>query len=195
MKMDEYKDIIGVIKETPPVHPSDDFTERVMGLIPVNQPRIWWRLKDAILRPGSTPMFKTLTEAHSWAECSFCFLLAGFFYFVMGIVLILGFKTLGTQMPVARWIAYQPQIAFMTAFGFILLGISLLKKNLLVIKMAHLGTFIYIGFAVINVIAAQVASGGTSLMVGILPFMGGGILVGTFLATIVKKYRRRVVSG
>ena len=193
-KMDEYKDIIGIIKETPPVRPPDHFSERVMGLLPDDKPGMGRRLKTILWQPRYTPMVSRFTEAKSWAECSLCFLMAGFFYLIMGVVLILGFKKFGNQMPVAKWIMIQPHIALVTAFGFMVLGISLLKKSTVAVKLVHLGTSLYIAFAMINGIAVQMAIENPAMLGSILPFMTGGVLMGAFLAIIVQKYRRRIVS-
>jgi len=45
------------------------------------------------------------------------FLLAGFFYFVLGLVLIVGLKAIAAPTPPVGWINVQPQLAFSTALG------------------------------------------------------------------------------
>jgi len=180
-----FQHIIQIMRQTTPVQTPDNFTERVMGLLPKHLPDSW--------QPNYVRILNALTEATTWTECSLCFFMAGFFYLIMGIVLIPGLKKLGDQMSVANWIMIQPQIALITAFGFLVLGVLLLKKGVAAVRMVHLCTLIYIGLAIMNGIAVGKAFGSPSVTVGIPLFMMVGILMGGFLAVVLQKYHRRVI--
>ena len=193
--MDEYKGIINIIKNTQPVQSPDDFTERVMDRLPALQPSIWSRIKESFLRPRTTHMFRIFTKTPSRTECSFYFIMAGILYFITGIVLIMGLKNIGAKISNANWIMMQPQIAFITAFGLMVLGISLLKKNILIIKAAHFGVLIYIGFVIINGIVLQMSLNIPVSIVFILYFMCCGLLVGAFLAITIQRYLKNFVNA
>jgi hypothetical protein len=126
------------------------------------------------------------------AECAFCFLMAGFFYFIMGIVLALGLKTMGGHVHVSGWVMIQPQIAFASAIVFISLGIFLSKKSMLAIKMAYSWTIIYIGFSVFNSIGIQMTPGNPFTATGMMCLTAGAVLLGVFLAVIVHKYKEMI---
>ena len=195
--MDEYRDIIDIIKDAPRVRPPDDFTERVMSRLPALQPGIWSRTKKSLLRPRQTnlDMARALTGAATRVECSFYFIMAGFFYFIVGIVLAIGFKGFSSKIAASEWITLQPQIAFIMAVGFIVLSICLLKKSMIAIKVAHLSILIFVGFLIINGITIQMAFRTPVTMVCLTGFIGIGVLMGAFLAIMLEKYRTRVVRG
>ena len=137
--------------------------------------------------------FRALIEVETDAECAFCFLMAGFFYFIMSIVLAVGLKTTVSVAPVSGMIMLQPQIAFATAFVFITLGIILLKQSILAIKIAHFWIILYIGFSIFNSIVIQMAPGNPFSVIGMLLLTTGTVLLGFFLAVIVHKYKEMVV--
>lgn len=193
--MDEYKGIINIIKNTQPVQSPGDFTERVMGRLPTLQPSIWSRIKESLLRPHTTHMFRTFAKTPSKTDCSFYFVMAGILYFIIGVILIMRLKNIGGEISNAKWIMMQPQIAFITAFGLMVLGISLLKENILIIKAAHFGVLIFIGFVIINGIALQMSLNIPVSIVYILYFMFCGLLVGAFLAITIHRYLKNFLNA
>ena len=192
--MDRYKGIINIIKNTPPVQYPDDFTERVMAQLPALQTSIWSGIKDSLLRPRTTHMFKTFAKPPSRTECSFYFVMAGILYFIVGVILIMGLKNIGSEISNANWIMMQPQISFIIAFGLMVLGISLLKENILIIKAAHFGILIYIGFVIINGIVLQMSLNIPVSIVYILYFMCCGLLVGGVLVITIQRYLKNFVA-
>jgi hypothetical protein len=195
MEMDEYKDIVNIMTQTPPVRPPEDFTSKVMTRIPDFRPGICLSIREALFRPRTAHMLNGLGGAPTRSACSLYFVLAGFFYSIVGIVLVAGFEKIGGEIFLARWIKLQPQIAFVTAFVLILLGVFLLKRSTVVIKTAHLAILIYTGFVIINGIALQMALHIPAAMVVILWFMGGGVLMGVFLANVLQKYLKNLEAA
>jgi len=183
--MKKFEHIIHIAQNTKAVSPPDGFTEKVMENLPDGPYVAWSKLLRLFLLPFQNLNFRVWTEVETDAECAFCFLLVGFFYFIMGVVLVLGLKTMGSHIHVSGWVMFQPQIAFASAIVFISLGIYLRKKNMLAVKMAYSWTIIYIGFSVFNSIGIQMAPGNPFTVAGMLCLTAGAVLLGTFLAVIL----------
>ncbi len=190
--MKKYEHIINLAQDARAVFPPDGFTEKVMESLPSGPNAAESKLLKLFSMLFKKYNFRALIEVETDAECAFCFLMAGFFYFIMGIVLGVGLKTTVGIAPVSGMVMIQPQIAFATAFVFIALGFVLLKQSILAIKIAHFWIFIYIGFSILNSIGIQMAPGNPFSVIGMLFLTTGTVLLGFFLAVIVHKYKEMV---
>lgn len=191
--MKKYKNIINLAQDARAVFPPDGFTETVMENLPHSPNAAESKMMKLFSVPFKKEVFQAWIEVETDAECAFCFLMTGFFYFIMGIVLAVGLKTTVSIAPVSGMVMLQHQIAFATAFVFITLGIILLKQSILAIKIAHFWIFIYIGFSILNSIVIQIAPGNPFSVIGMLCLTTGAVLLGFFLAVIVQKYKEMVV--
>jgi len=191
--MKKFENVINLAQDARGVFPPDDFTKKVMENLPEGQYAAESKLMRLFLRLFQNLNFRAWTEVETDAECAFCFLMAGFFYFVMGVVLAIGLKTMGSHVHGSGWVMVQPQIAFALAIIFISLGIFLNKKSMLAVNMAYCSTIIYIGFSVFNFIGIQMAPGNPFTVAGMLCLTAGAVLLGIFLAVIVHKYKDMVV--
>ena len=187
--MKKFEHIIHIAQNTPADFPPDGFTQKVMENLPAGQYAVGSKLLRLFLLPFQNLNIRMWTEVETDGECAFCFLMAGFFYFIMGVVMALGLKTMGGHVHVSGWVMLQPQIAFASAIVFISLGILLRKKSMLAIKMAYCSTIIYIGFSIFNSIGIQMAPGNPFTAAGMLCLTSGAVLLGIFLAVIVHKYK------
>ena len=187
--MKKFERIIYLAQNTTAVSPPEGFTEKVMENLPSGPQYAGSKLLNFFSLAFKNHNFKAWIEVETEEECAFCFLMAGFFYFIMGIVLFLGLKTIGNNIPVSGWFMLQPQIAFGSAFVFISLGFILRKRSIFAIKMAYSWTIIYIGFSVFNSIGIQMAPGNPFTTAGMLCLTAGAVLLGFFLAVIVHKYK------
>lgn len=188
--MKKFEHIINLAQDARAVFPPDGFTEKVMENLPAGPHVAESKLLKLFSIPFKNHAFiRAWTEIETDAECAFCFLMAGFFYFIMGAVLSHGLKTIVSIAPVSGMVMLQPQIAFSTAFVFIILGIILLKQSILAIKIAHFWSILYIGFSIINSLGIQMAPGNPFSVIGMLCLTTGAVLLGIFLAVIVNKYK------
>jgi hypothetical protein len=184
-----FENIIHIAQNTKAVSPPDGFTEKVMKDLPSGPHVAESKLLKLFSLPFKNHNIRAWIELETDAECAFCFLMAGFFYFIMSIVLAVGLKNIGGHVHVSGWLMIQPQIAFASAIIFIFLGIFLRKKSMPAIKMAYCSTIIFIGFSVINSIKIQMAPGNPFSSAGMLCLTSGAVLLGIFLAVIVRQYK------
>ena len=109
-----FKEIILLARTSQSVKVPRDFTATVMNrLSAAGKPGLYER----IFRGAGRINIRRWIEVADATECALCFLLAGFFYFVLGLVLIVGLKAIAAPTPPVGWINVQPQLAFSTALG------------------------------------------------------------------------------
>jgi hypothetical protein len=185
---ERFKHVIPLLKNAPPLPVAHNFTANVMDRLVAPKRRV----PNVRMLEGfgkiSVRMWADVTDA---TECALCFYLAGFFYFILSMVFIIGLKALGTQAPLAVWIIIQPQLALLNALWFAALGIILVKKSAYAIKIAQVGTIIYIGFTIFNGISIQKTPGNPFNAAGLLCFVGGALILGVFLLVVLQNYQTK----
>lgn len=183
-----FKSIILLAQKSPVPDPPPDLTEKVMTRIAARERRL---MHEQIRVAFNKINIRRWTEVSDQTECALCFFMAGFFYLVFAFVLLMGLKAAGSKSPLAVWIIIQPQIAFITALGFSAIGIILLKKSDSAVKIAQVGSIMYVGFSVFNAIGIRRAPGNPFSAAGVICFVGGTLILGIFLIVIVQKYQSK----
>jgi len=185
-----------MIKEAPPVQPPDDFTGRVMNEITGVRSGIWARIMRALMKKRKSILdMKTILRGDATGgQCSFWFFMGGFFYLILGVVLMLGLGKISSGAVTAEWIGLQPHIAFATAIFFGVLGLILLMDGGNSVKMAKLGALSYTAFATFNGAVIQMSLGAPSAIIFGLTFGIMGILTGTFLGIAAEGYQRNFLE-
>ena len=128
------------MEATPKAPVPDNFTQNVMERIALVNPS----------EAGVQSRWAQMLTVSNIRECSFCFFITGFFYLIMGIVLMAGFKAIGSGMAVTDWIALQPHFTIGAAMWLLALGMLLMMDGRIGIKIAQYGTLFYIFFTVVN---------------------------------------------
>ncbi|MEA3486300.1 MAG: hypothetical protein U9R20_01435 [Thermodesulfobacteriota bacterium] len=190
------KVILDIIKEVPPVQPPDDFARKVMNEIHGMESGIWSRIMRALMKKREN-VFDTemiLRGDATGGQCSFCFFMGGFFYLILGVVLMLGFGKISSGVITAEWVALQPYISFATAIFFGVLGSILLMDGRNPVKVAKLGALMYIAFAVSNGAVIQMSFGAPSAIIFGFTFGIIGVLTGAFLGIMVDGYQRNFLE-
>jgi hypothetical protein len=194
--MDQHQDIIDLIKSTPVIEPPDDFTPGVMARLPDLDQGVWARAKHALFNPsraGFQTRWAHILTVSNKRECSFCFFITGFFYLIMGIVLMAGFKTIGSSMAAMEWITLQPHLTIGAATWLLALGMVLMMDGSAAIKIARYGTLFYIFFTVVNGILMKPYLHVPYAGIFIIGFVATGALMGIMLALAVQKMELRPV--
>ena len=185
--MDEFKDIVEVLKRVPNVEPPPDFTGRVADAIEAGQ-------RDR--QPASTGVqplhvgpFADLEQGRS---CPFWFIMAGFCYVTLGILLFFGLGRIGSDFTLAGWINMQPQIAVAVGVIFFALGLLLFHGKMIVLKAVQRSLFLYIGFVVVNGVGMQIKLGIPATVALFLFYIGCGVGLGFFLQEAVHRYQQQL---
>jgi len=189
--MDGYQHIMEIIKTAPPVSPPPDFTDRVMARIRTLDPSLEGEGVQRRSQWSPKAVVRSLFVAPATAsECSFCFMMAGFFYLILGIVLAAGLRGIGGHLH-QGWIMHQAAASFAVAFGLGALGLLVRKKSLRALNIVRLCVLIYCGLVLVigMLLQFQTESAAPANYPAWLAFLAGSILMGAFLALVVYRYR------
>ena len=152
-KISEHKDLIQDIEAMPEVPTPDHLTERAMSHLPELDQGAWAKMKHTLFNPSwdsIQSLWAQILSVSNRRECSFCFFITGYCYLIMGITLMLGFKAIGPSMDAMELLKLQPHLTIGTAIWLFALGIVLMMKRSIAIKIAKYGTWVYIFFTGIN---------------------------------------------
>jgi hypothetical protein len=192
--MSEYKDLINLMEATPKAPVPDRFTQNVMGRVAERDQGAWAKLKQALFNPSGAGVQSRWAQTLSVSnprECSFCFFITGFFYLIMGIVLIAGFKAIGYGMAAKDWITLQPYLTIGAAMWLLFLGALLIMDGRAAVKIAQYGTLLYIFFTVVNGILMRSYLHVPYTGILLIGFVATSALMGVMLAFAVHKMELR----
>jgi uncharacterized integral membrane protein len=195
-EFNEYKDLIQLMEAAPKVKFPDGLTEEIMNRLPELNQGIFSKARRTIFNPVVNSIYSGLAQKLSVSsprECSFCFFMTGFFYLVMGIILLIGFKAISTNMAATEWIALQPHLTLGVAIWLLALGGVLMMDGSAAIKMAKYGTLFYIFFTVFNGILMRPYLHFPYAGIFTTGFVGTGVLIGVMLVLAVNKMELRPV--
>jgi len=190
----KYKSLIKLMEETPKANVSDGFTEAVMNRLPELDQGVWAKVKHFLFNPSWAGIQSRWTQIMSVSdkrECSFCFFITGYYYLIIGIVLMSGFKAIGPSMSTMDWIKLQPYLTIGAAIWLLALGMVLMMDGSIVIKIAKYGTLFYLFFTVFNGILMRPYLYVPYAGVFIIGFLATSALMGVMLALAVQKTELR----
>lgn len=173
----------------------DHFTQGVMRRLADEQNEgLLFRLKRALTSQTGNGLnfgWAGINSAVSKTECSFYFFITGFFYLVIGIVAMTGFRGISPGISATDWIGLQPHLALGTAIWLFALGVLLMMDGNAGIKVARYGTLFYIFFAIVNTILMQPYLQIPYAGVFIVGLVGTSTIMGSMLALAVNKVEMR----
>ena len=192
----KYESLINLMEATPKAPAPDRFTERVMGRLPELDQGVWARVKHSLHNPswpGIQSRWAQMLSVSNRRECSFCFFITGYFYLIMGIVMMAGFKAIGPSMSSMEWIKLQPHLTIGAAIWLLGLGMVLMMDSSTAIKIAKYGTLLYLFFTVFNGTLMWLYLHLPYAGVPLIGFEAMSVLMGVMLVIAAKKMESRSV--
>jgi len=144
--MAQFRDLMQIMENVPQKQPSQNFTSGVMARLSeareISVPFSFRRLFATSLNFG-------FRDSVTRTECAFYFFLTGFFYLVLGFILMLGiwFPPVG---PINGWFLFQPFFGLLLAAELTLTGIALYKNGDTAVGFVRAGTLLYAVLIIIN---------------------------------------------
>lgn len=186
--MEEFKDIIELIRKTPSVRPPHDFTQRIVERIVRHEPIQPLAIRDFLTRPRhlSVNPAAAIRGRASGEECFFYFMLTGFAHLILAAVLFWGFRNFNVEKQIIIWLRIQPQIVLFLTCWLTIAGSTLLIGRT-GLKLSRLASLVYIaivsfnGFLLIDAIDKPV------LRIPVFGMVGTAFLVGVFLVVVIQK--------
>jgi len=148
---ERFRDLTGIMENTSPMQPSEDFTAKVMARLPEEKvPRRRLLLKQ-LFGNSAFPTNLTLGFRNpvTKTECSFYFLLTGFFYLILGLILLSGLLLSG-GLRYPEWLTIQPLIGLLLAAELIVLGIAVYTSGESAVRFARIGMILYAVLVILN---------------------------------------------
>jgi hypothetical protein len=188
--------VIERLRAEPAAQPQADFTRRVMTTAADLQAEMTEAAAAAErMRERAASFVRYLTETPSASDIALCFLLAAFFYLLLGVIFFFGLQDIQPLPASAGWLRLQPQVAMLTAGVLAALGLLLLMDGQTAMRLVQIGTLLFIGFSVFNGVWLGRLSAGGLTPVGLLCFTAAPVLLGLFLAASLQRYHRRALAG
>lgn len=187
-KWDRFRDLTEIMRSAPRQAPPESFTARIMARLPEGKPAVrhlsWRRLvHDPAFTTKLTFDFRgPVTKA----ECAFYFLLTGFFYLVLGFILMVGMQRLAGLLHPA-WLTLQPLFGLLLAVGLAGLGFLLYTDGRGAIRIARIGTALYAALVLLN---GSIGALWTQLPVALffaVIFSGTGLGMAAFLRIAINR--------
>ena len=195
-KWRELERVATLARLTPPVEPPADLDAKVMARIESLRPALWVRVREFLLQPVDTRIdfAKAFSGSLSGSECSFYFIMAGFYFLIVGLILMFGLGRFGGEWLMVKWVRMQPHIVLVTAVWLVVLGIFILRDGEVAARVARIGTVAFIGLLLLDAVAIHFTAGFPVALVFFFSFIGTGVLTGLFLAKIVWKHRGKYAA-
>ncbi|MCX5849011.1 MAG: hypothetical protein NTW65_06140 [Deltaproteobacteria bacterium] len=141
-----FRDLTKIMENVSPKLPSEYFTARVMARISDE--------KEAVQSFSLGQLFSTNLKVdfqHSVTktECAFYFLLTGFFYFILGLIMIISLP-LPAILPGNGWLSIQPFLGLLLAAELSTLGIAVYTNGDSAVRFVRAGTLLYATLIILN---------------------------------------------
>jgi hypothetical protein len=121
------------------------------------------------------------------AECAFYFFLTGFFYLVLGGILMLGLP-----MPVIissnGWFSYQSLFSLFIAAQLSFMGIAVYINGDSIVRFIHAGIFLYAGLIILNFFIGALSVNVPVAIFFAMIFSMAGLGIAFFLGLAIDRY-------
>jgi hypothetical protein len=193
--MEKFADIIEKIKKQKTIDPPVSFTDCILQRLPDRYPgflfaagALLYQLYNQVLAPDGDQ-----SNGLTRRECSFYFFITGFFYLIIGIILMMGLQEIGSSMASMEWIKLQPHFTIGAAIWLLALGVVLMMDGSTGMKIAKYGTLLYIYIAVVNGTLIRLYLHVPFAGMFIIGFVATNAFMGILLALAVQKMELRPV--
>ncbi len=191
-KIARFRDLTEIMAKAPRQEPPEGFTAQIMARLPEGKATV---RRFSFRRLFRTPVFtKDLTFGFrrpvEKTECAFYYILAGTFYLVMGLVLMVGLRGGNGEIALTPWSRIQPQLMIASAFWLSGLGAILYLSDRTKVEVAKIATVIYIllvflsGAVMIMLYRMPVLMASTAL------FVISGVILGILLHQNISLYQK-----
>jgi hypothetical protein len=140
-----FRDLTDIIEKTPQKNVPEGFTSDIMAGISGEMPA----QPLSSFRDLTVPIHFGFQNAVSKTECSFYFMITGFFYFILGLMMMIGLP-LPVVMKANGWLSFQPFFGFLLAAELLMMGAILYRKGNSAISVVRIGTGLFAFMLILN---------------------------------------------
>ncbi|MEI7636483.1 MAG: hypothetical protein WCJ37_04205 [Syntrophus sp. (in: bacteria)] len=196
-KLARFRDLTEIMAKAPRKKTPEGFTAQVMARLPEGKGAV--RI-FSFLRPFWTPVFTTdltlgFRRPVTKTECAFYFFLTGFFYLVLGFIMMFGLQRLTAGLPVSGWLEIQPVFSLLAALCLIALGVALYMDGDAAIRVARIGTMLYAAVVILNGWTGAISTHVPAAVFFSTTFAAAGVVMAAFLGIAVDRYAPETISS
>lgn len=185
-EISQFKYLAEIMEKTPHREVPEDFTAEIMAGISEQTQVKHSSAGKNLTAFGFTlgfPGFVTRTE------CSFYFFMTGFFYFILGVILLTGFWMAGDFNP-RGWLALQPFFSILLGVILSLTGTLISKNGESAMPFVRAGILLYIVFVILNGWIGALTLKIPSAMFLMMIFSAAGLSMAFLLGLAMNRYRQ-----
>ena len=143
---EQFRDLTEIMENAPQKQAPDNFTSKVIEMLPEEKERAQSFFFGRFFPTNLSFGFRnTVTKT----ECAFYFLLTGFFYFILGLIMMIGLS-LPAIIQNNGWLSFQPLFGLLLAAELTAIGTVLHKKGDSAIRIVRVGTLLYAALIIFN---------------------------------------------
>jgi hypothetical protein len=143
---EQFQHVTEIMKNSPPPQPSENFTAEVMARLPQVRELSETYSYSSIY---STKIKFGFNDSVTKAECAFYFFLAGFFYMVLGLILVMGFWQ-AEVLNLKQWFSWQPFLSVLLATALAVMGLAIYRKDESAVPYVRVGILLYTALIILN---------------------------------------------
>jgi len=146
-----FRYLTDIMEKAPPKQPPEGFTASIMARLPEEKVTSWQLLLRQLFGNSAfaTNLNMGFRNPVTKTECSFYFLLTGFFYLVLGLILMLGLPLPG-GLHHPEWLTIQPLIGLLLAAELIAMGIAVYTNGESAVRFVRVGVVLYAILIILN---------------------------------------------
>jgi len=181
-----FKYLTEIMQKTPQREVPADFTNDVMADITADKHIYPAFSREHLSSTGFTSGFQRFVTR---IECSFYFFMTGFFYFILGVILLTGFWMAGDFNP-KGWLAFQPFFSILLAVILSLTGTIIRKNGESAVPFVRAGIILYTVFVILNGWIGALTLNIPSAMFLMMIFSAAGLSMAFLLGLAMNRYRQ-----
>jgi hypothetical protein len=196
-KWARFHDLIQRMENVPPNNTPEGFTANVMARLLERKANV---RQFSLRRLFGTPEFATymtidFRSSVTKTECAFYFLMTGFFYLVLGSIMMFGLQQLTTVLPVVSWLQIQTVFYLLAALCLMALGAALYVAGAVAVPVARVGTVLYAILVILNGLTWVMSTHVPAAIFFSTTFAAGGVIMAALLGIAVDHYAPEPISS
>jgi len=196
-KWARFHDLIQMMKNVPPNRPPESFTANVMARLSERKANVrQFSLRQLFGIPAfTTNLTIGFRSSVTKTECAFYFLMTGFFYLVLGLILMFSLQQLTTGLPVVSWLKIQTVFYLLAALCLMVLGAAFYTAGAVAVPVARIGTVLYALLVILNGLTGVISTHVPAAIFFSAIFAVGGVIMAALLGIAVDHYAPESISS
>jgi hypothetical protein len=186
---EQFQELTEIMKNSHPVQPPQNLTADVMARLSEER-----KLSEtfSLLSISSTKLRIGFNSSVTKTECAFYFFLAGFFYMILGLILLMGFWR-AEVFNLNQWFSWQPFLSVFLATALAVMGLAVYRKNSSAVPYARIGILLYTAFIILNGWIGVMSMRIPSAVFFVVIFSASGLGMAFFLGLALDRYHPETI--